>query len=189
MPSCPSPVILNATTTTQMPYPEPLVAPMRAELVRLGVQELPDAAAVDAAFEAAEDKTMVLIVNSVCGCAAANARPAIALAMQTPVQPDLYTTVFAGQDLDATARARQFLAGIPASSPFIALLKEGAPVFVLERRHIEGRSAGAIATDLVHAFQKFCPEGETPVNGPERPVVTKAPEAAPSLPPTFRSIM
>lgn len=161
---------------------------MRRELTRLGVEELPDAAAVDAAFAAAEDGTMVLVVNSVCGCAAANARPAVALAMQADPQPDRYTTVFAGQDLEATARAREFLAGIPPSSPFIALLKGGDPVFVLERRHIEGRSASAIAGDLVGAFQKYCGTDATAGDGPERP---DAAESGPQngLPSTFRSIM
>lgn len=107
-----------------MPYPEPLVAPMRAELTRIGVQELTTVEAVDACFQEAEQGTMVLIVNSVCGCAAANARPAVSLAMQAPVQPDRYATVFAGQDLEATSKAREYMMGIPPSSPFIALFKD-----------------------------------------------------------------
>jgi putative YphP/YqiW family bacilliredoxin len=170
-----------------MPYPESLVAPMRAELTRLGVEELRDAAAVDAAFAAAEDQTMLLVINSVCGCAAANARPAVALSLQSPVRPDRLATVFAGQDLEATAQARQYLAGIPPSSPFIALFKAGDPVFVLERRHIEGRSASAIAMDLVGAYRAFCGENEGETPAP--PAVSEAPEAESHLPPTFRSIL
>jgi len=171
-----------------MPYPEPLVRPMREELTRLGVQELLDMTAVDDAFEAAETETTLLIVNSVCGCAAANARPAVAMAQQSPVQPDRYVTVFAGQDLEATARAREYLRGIPPSSPFMALLKDGDPVFILERRHIEGRSASAIAMDLVNAYQKYCGTGETAEGGPERPEMPEMPQSSNGLPPTFRSI-
>lgn len=170
-----------------MPYPEPLVRPMREELTRLGVQELLDITAVDEAFEAAEKETTLLIVNSVCGCAAANARPAVAMAQQSPVQPDRYVTVFAGQDMEATARAREFLRGIPPSSPFMALIKDGDPVYVLERRHIEGRSASAIAMDLVNAYQKYCGTDETAEGGPETPEMPEMPQASNGLPPTFRS--
>lgn len=171
-----------------MPYPEELVRPMREELTRLGVEELRDAAAVDAAFEAAKEGTLLLVINSVCGCAAANARPAVALALQALVaKPDRWVTVFAGQDLEATARAREYLAGIPPSSPFIALFKRGEPVYVLERRHIEGRSASAIAADLVQAFEKYCGTDAMPEDGPEMPEVdTYGPSV---LPPTFRSIL
>jgi putative YphP/YqiW family bacilliredoxin len=169
-----------------MPYPEPLVAPMRAELSRVGVVELKTADMVDHAFEQAQSGTMLLVVNSVCGCAAANARPAVTLAMQAPVQPDQYTTVFAGQDLEATARARDFLAGIPPSSPFIALIKNGEPAFVLERRHIEGRSASAIAMDLVGAFNTYCGKNGAPAGSVEKPdVETKRGD----MPDTFRSIL
>lgn len=170
-----------------MPYPEALVHPMREELTRLGVSELRDMTAVDDAFEAAESATTLLIVNSVCGCAAANARPAVAMAMQSEVQPDKYVTVFAGQDLEATARAREYLHGIPPSSPFMTLLKDGDPVFVLERRHIEGRSANAIAMDLVNAYKKYCGTDATAENGPERPAYDQSPIGN-GLPPTFRSI-
>lgn len=171
-----------------MPYPEEFVRPMREELTRLGVEELRDAAAVDAAFEASRAGTLLLVINSVCGCAAANARPAVALALQAPVrQPDRYVTVFAGQDLEATAQARSYLPGIPPSSPFIALFKYGEPVYVLERRHIEGRSASAIAADLVQAFEKYCGTETMPEEGPEMP---EAPSyGVSSLPPTFRSIL
>ena len=132
-----------------MPYPPELVQPMRNELTRLGVEELLTSEEVDDLMEDTTEQTVLVVVNSVCGCAAANARPAVAMAKQFPVQPDRYVTVFAGQDLEATARMRQYLAGIPPSSPFIALLQDGDPAFVLERRHIEGRSAQAIAMDLV----------------------------------------
>ena len=171
-----------------MPYPEALVQPMRAELTRLGVDELYTTADVDAAFAKAEDETMVLVVNSVCGCAAAMARPAVALARQHAVQPDRYVTVFAGQDLDATTRAREYLAGIPPSSPFIALIKNGEVVYVIERRHIEGRSATAIASDLVGAFDKFCGTEATAEDGPESPEMA-FPSFQQGLPRTFRSIM
>lgn len=167
-----------------MPYPEPMVAPMRAELTRLGVIELRDTAAVDAAFNT--PGTMVLVVNSVCGCAAANARPAIGLATQAEHQPDQYVTVFAGQDMEATARARELMPGIPPSSPFIALLKDGDPVYVIERRHIEGRSASAIATDLVGALGAWCAEGATGEGHPSSPAAM--PGHGSGLPPTFRSI-
>ena len=169
-----------------MPYPEALVQPMRAELTRLGVKELRDMTEVDSAFDAMEEGTALLVVNSVCGCAAANARPAVAMAMQAPVQPDHYLTVFAGQDLEATARAREYMRGIPPSSPFMALFKDGDPVYILERRHIEGRSASAIATDLVQAYQKYCGTEATAENGPERPDVPQMQH--PGLPPTFRSL-
>jgi len=173
-----------------MPYPEPLVQPMRAELTRLGVEELSDAAAVDQAMETADGQTTLVVINSVCGCAAANARPAVAMAKQADVaQPDRYVTVFAGQDLDATARMREHLVGIPPSSPFMALLKDGDPVFVLERRHIEGRSASAIASDLVGAYEKFCGTDAATNGDAERPDVEEQPDARGELPNTFRSIM
>lgn len=172
-----------------MPYPEALVQPMRAELVQIGVEELRDAASVDQAIEENRSGTMLVVINSVCGCAAANARPAVALARRHPVQPDRYVTVFAGQDLDATARLREHLAGIPPSSPFIALFKDGDPVYVIERRHIEGRSASAIASDLVGAYDKFC-GGEGEASGePERPEAAGSAGDGSNLPPTFRSIL
>jgi putative YphP/YqiW family bacilliredoxin len=139
---------------------------------------------------AAEGQTALVVINSVCGCAAANARPAVSLAKQADVaQPDRYLTVFAGQDLDATARMREHLAGIPPSSPFMALLKDGDPVFVLERRHIEGRSASAIASDLVGAFEKYCGTDAASGGDAERPEVAASPDARGELPDTFRSIL
>jgi putative YphP/YqiW family bacilliredoxin len=170
-----------------MPYPEALVQPMRRELTQLGVEELRNAESVDEAVQTSEDGTMLVVINSVCGCAAANARPAVALARRHSTQPDRYVTVFAGQDLDATSRIREHLAGIPPSSPFMALFKNGDPIFVIERRHIEGRSANAIASDLVQAFDKYCGEGSDDADVPERPDVARA--ADESLPGTFRSIM
>ncbi len=169
-----------------MPYPEPLVAPMRDELTRLGVRELRTAADVDAALDEARTGTTLAVVNSVCGCAAANARPAVAFVQSVEPGPDRQVTVFAGQDLEATARLREHLAGIPPSSPFMVLLKDGDPVFVLERRHIEGRSAAAIATDLKTAFETFCgPDG---ADAPDTPMMPAAPEPL-GRPATFRSIL
>ena len=169
-----------------MPYPEPLVAPMRQELTRLGVDELRTPADVEAAF--AQPGSMLLVVNSVCGCAAANARPAVALARQSPVQPDRYATVFAGQDLDATEAARRLLVGIPPSSPSMFLLVDGEPVFAVERRHIEGRSAGAIATDLVRAYAEHLGT-DAGDGGVARPDVPAASPEERGLPSTFRSIL
>lgn len=171
-----------------MPYPEGLVAPMRLELTRIGVEELRTPEEVDRVFAVDQKGTILLVVNSVCGCAAANARPAVTLAQQSAVKPDRFVTVFAGQDLEATARARDFLPGIPPSSPFIALFKQGVPVFVLERRNIEGRSASAIATDLVSAFESYC--NGASASGDGGPVVRPADEADDSgSGGTFRSIL
>jgi len=171
-----------------MPYPEPLVEPMRAELVAVGVNEMRTAEEVDNAFEAARDKTMLLVVNSVCGCAAANARPAVRLSLQSNVLPDMFTTVFAGQDMEATARAREYMAGIPPSSPFIALIKNNDPVFVLERRHIQGRAASAIASDLVGAYATHCGTSETDASDKNGEPKLET-ETSTDLPPTFRSIL
>ncbi len=172
-----------------MPYPEALVTPMRAELTRLGVQELRDAESVDQALSDAVDETVLLVINSVCGCAAANARPAVALSMHSmTVGPDRFVTVFAGQDIEATARARSYLAGIPPSSPFIALLKKKEPVFVLERRHIEGRSASAIASDLTNAFEAHCRKNSTTPSSTGGSETSKPVEES-DLPDTFRSIL
>ncbi len=138
-----------------MPYDERMVAPMRQELTRLGVEEMRTADAVDAKLKNSTGTTLV-VVNSVCGCAARNARPAVAKALQHGKKPDLSTTVFAGQDLDAASRARSYFTGYPPSSPQIGLLKDGKLVYMLERHQIEGRSADAIATDLAAAFDRFC---------------------------------
>ncbi len=136
-------------------YDERFVTPMRQELTRLGVEELRTSDDVDARLKGVPGTTLV-VVNSVCGCAARNARPAIATALRHAVKPDHLTTVFAGQDVEATAKARAYFTGYPPSSPSIGLLKDGEVVFMLERWQIEGRSADAIAADLTDAFDRFC---------------------------------
>lgn len=136
-------------------YDERLVAPMREELTRLGVEEMRTAAEVDAKLKDSQGTTLV-VVNSVCGCAARNARPAVAQAIQHAKKPSALTTVFAGQDVDAVQRTRSYFTGYPPSSPQIGLLKEGQLVFMLERHQIEGRSAEEIAQDLVGAFDRYC---------------------------------
>ncbi len=136
-------------------YPEQIVQPMRQELTRLGIEELRTAADVDAKLQD-QKGTALVVVNSVCGCAARNARPAVAMAMAHAVKPDVSTTVFAGQDTAATQRAREYFTGYAPSSPSIALMKDGDVVFMLERYKIEGRSAQQIAADLVQAFDTYC---------------------------------
>ena len=138
-----------------MMYDERMVAPMRAELTRLGIEELRSAAAVD---EAIKDQpgTQLVIVNSVCGCAARNMRPAVALAMAHATKPDKAYTVFAGNDADATRQARGYFTGYAPSSPSIGLLRDGKLVHMIERWQIEGRSVEAIAADLTGAFDKHC---------------------------------
>jgi len=138
-----------------MPYDERFVAPMREELTRLGITEMRTADAVDDTLKGARGTTLV-VVNSICGCAARNARPAVAVALRHDKRPDTLTTVFAGQDLEATSRARSYFTGYQPSSPQIALLRDGQIVYMLERSQIEGRSAAAIATDLVAAFDEHC---------------------------------
>jgi putative YphP/YqiW family bacilliredoxin len=138
-----------------MPYNPELVAPMRAEVTRLGAKELTSAAEVDASL-GDQKGTMLVFVNSVCGCAAGNARPALALALRHPVRPQEVVTVFAGQDLEAAARARQFFGEYQPSSPSMALLRDGEVVHFVHRHQIEGRSPQAIAADLTSAFDRFC---------------------------------
>jgi putative YphP/YqiW family bacilliredoxin len=138
-----------------MMYDERFVTPMRQELTRLGIEEMRTAEEVDAKLSNAKGTTLV-VVNSVCGCAARNARPAVASALQHEVKPDHLTTVFAGQDTEAAAKARSYFTGYAPSSPQIGLLKDGELVFMLERYQIEGRTADAIAKDLVGAFDRFC---------------------------------
>jgi len=137
-----------------MPYPEILVRPMREELTRLGVEELRTPEEVTRSFS--ESGTNLVIVNSVCGCAARNARPAVAMALRHENRPDRSTTVFAGQDLDATTIARSHFHGYPPSSPAIGLLRDGEIVFMLQRHEIEGRDADEIAEDLTRAFDQHC---------------------------------
>ena len=137
-----------------MPYPEPFFAPMRAELTRLGVTELRTPEQVDDAVRS--EGTVMIVVNSVCGCAAGKARPGIALALQHARRPDLAGTVFAGGDVEATDRARQYFAPYPPSSPSIGLLKDGKLLFMMERRDIENRDAASIAARLTAAFDEYC---------------------------------
>ena len=136
-------------------YDPRLVQPMREELTRIGFQELRTPAEVDAALATAQDTTLV-VVNSVCGCAARNARPAATLAIRNARRPARLLTVFAGQDADATARARGYFTGYAPSSPQMALFKDGKLVFMLERKNIEGRPAQDIAADLTAAFDRYC---------------------------------
>ncbi|PYO67868.1 MAG: BrxA/BrxB family bacilliredoxin [Gemmatimonadetes bacterium] len=128
---------------------------MREELTRLGFQELRTAQDVDAVLGTTRE-TALVVVNSVCGCAARNARPAAALAIQHAKRPTQLLTVFAGQDADATARARSYFTGYQPSSPQIALFRDGELVFMLERKNIEGRAAQDIAADLTAAFDRYC---------------------------------
>ena len=138
-----------------MMYDERMVLPMRQELTRLGMEELRTAGDVDAKLKH-QQGTALVVVNSVCGCAARNARPALAMAYAHTAKPDQGYTVFAGQDADATRQARAYFTGYAPSSPQIAMFKDGKVVFMLERFQIEGRSAHAIAADLVGAFDKYC---------------------------------
>jgi len=142
-----------------MMYPEQIVGPMREELTRLGVEELRTADAVRDKLAQASG-TQLVVVNSVCGCAARNARPAVAMALSGQHKPDASYTVFAGQDSDATQLARSYFTGYAPSSPSIGLLKDGDVVFMLERWQIEGRTAQDIAADMSSAFEKYCAKAE-----------------------------
>jgi putative YphP/YqiW family bacilliredoxin len=135
-------------------YPEHFIAPMREELTVLGFEALRTPEEVDAAVS--RSGTTLLVVNSVCGCAAGKARPGIALALAHGARPEHLTTVFAGGDVEATAQARAHMAPHPPSSPSIALLKDGKVSFMLERREIEGRPAQSIAEILRAAFEEHC---------------------------------
>ncbi len=136
-------------------YPEFMIAPMREELTRFGVRELKTPGDVDEAITRTPGTTMV-VVNSVCGCAAGRARPGVALALQHAVKPDQVTTVFAGADVEATAQARSYFTGYPPSSPSIALLKDGKLIYMMERHEIENQEAGTIAAQLTAAFDRYC---------------------------------
>jgi putative YphP/YqiW family bacilliredoxin len=138
-----------------MPYPEIMIRPMREDLTRLGVEELRTADAVDETIKNSKG-TLMVVVNSICGCAAGRARPGVALALEHDVKPDKVTTVFAGADIEATERARSYFSGYGPSSPSIALLKDGELVYMLERRQIEGRDATQIADELTKAFDEHC---------------------------------
>jgi putative YphP/YqiW family bacilliredoxin len=139
-----------------MPYPESFIGPMRQELTRLGVRELRTAAAVDTLLTE-KSKTIMIVVNSMCGCAAGKARPGIALALQHAVQPDVVATVFAGGDIEATERARQYFAPMPPSSPSIAIMRDGELLHFVHRHQIENQTADAIARNLTEAFDRLCP--------------------------------
>jgi putative YphP/YqiW family bacilliredoxin len=136
-------------------YPEEMVEPMREELTGIGFREMRTGTEVDEILGSAKGPTLV-VINSICGCAAGKARPAVALALKHRVRPNLLTTVFAGQDPEATAAARSYFPQYEPSSPSIGLLSNGRPVFMLERRQIEGRVAEEIAADLTQAFDRFC---------------------------------
>ena len=138
-----------------MPYPEMLIRPMREDLTRLGAEELRTADAVDETIQNSQG-TLMVVVNSICGCAAGKARPGVALALQNEVKPDKVATVFAGADIEATERARSYFTGYGPSSPSIALLKDGKLVYMLERYQIEGRDAQQIAGELTRAFEEHC---------------------------------
>jgi putative YphP/YqiW family bacilliredoxin len=137
-----------------MPYPEPFIAPMRAELTNVGARELRTSEDVDAALH--QQGTVMIVVNSVCGCAAGKARPGIAMALQHDKRPDFVGTVFAGADIDATARARDAYPPYPPTSPSVGILRDGKLVYMLERRQIEMRDAHSIAAMLTAAFDEHC---------------------------------
>ena len=136
-------------------YPEEFVEPMRGELTRIGFQELRTPAEVDSVLGKSKG-TVLVVVNSICGCAAGRARPAVAYALAHSVKPDNLATVFAGQDQEATAQARSYFTDYPPSSPSIALLRDGALLYMMERHDIEGRMPEEIASDLTRAFDRFC---------------------------------
>jgi len=136
-------------------YPEEMVAPMKAELTDVGFQELTTPDQVDNVLGNREG-TVLVMVNSVCGCAAANARPAVIMASKHDKTPDSFTTVFAGVDVEAVANARKYMLPYPPSSPSIALFRDGKLVHFIERHHIEGRPADMIAENLTAAFDEFC---------------------------------
>ena len=138
-----------------MPYSEILIKPMREDLTRIGVEETRTPDQVEAAINEAKG-TLLVVVNSVCGCAAGKARPGVAMALQNEARPDRSITVFAGADIDATEKARQHFAPYPPSSPQIGLFKDGKLVFMLERHQIENRYAEEIARELTQAFDRFC---------------------------------
>ena len=138
-----------------MPYPEMMIAPMREDLVRVGFSEMKTPQEVDAMLSADKGTTLVA-VNSVCGCAAGMMRPAVYMSLQGEKRPEVLTTVFAGQDLEATERTREYIVGFPPSSPSVALFKDGDLVYFMERHLIEGRNTEDIASDLRTAYEEHC---------------------------------
>jgi len=148
-------IVRQPAAASQTMYDEAFVTPMRQELVSIGFQEMRTPEEVDAHL-AHQTGTTLVVVNSICGCAAGRARPGVALALRHGVRPQHLTTVFAGQDRPATERARSYFVGEPPSSPQIALFKDGKMVYMMQRRAIEGRDAPEIAADLVQAFGEYC---------------------------------
>ena len=148
-------IIRQPGAAQQTLYDEQFIAPMRKELTDLGFEEMRTAEEVDAQFRHAQG-TMLVVVNSMCGCAAGRARPGIALAMKHKVRPQILRTVFAGQDREATERARSHFVGQPPSSPSVALFKDGQLIWMMQRYQIEGRDAPEISHELVAAFDKHC---------------------------------
>ena len=138
-----------------MPYPEMMIAPMREDLRRIGFQELMTRDEVDAVL-GGEKRTTLLVVNSMCGCAAGAARPGIQMSLEQQNKPEVLATVFAGQDMEATERTRDFISGYPPSSPAVALFKGGELVWMLERHQIQGRFPEQIADDLKRAYDEHC---------------------------------
>ena len=136
-------------------YPEEMVRPMREELTSIGFREMRTPEQVDSILKPAKGSTLV-VINSICGCAAGKARPGVAIALEHCVRPENLVTVFAGQDAEATARARAYFPQYEPSSPSVGLLRDGKAVFMLERRQIEGRMPEEIAADLTQAFDQFC---------------------------------
>ncbi|AXC09535.1 protein of unknown function DUF1094 [Acidisarcina polymorpha] len=135
-------------------YPEMMVIPMREELTRVGIKETRTAAEVDAALSA--PGTTLLVVNSICGCAAGKMRPGVRLALQNTTVPDQAITVFAGQDREATERARSYFVGHPPTSPAVAIMRDGKLVYLMQRSAIETNTAQAIAGEVARAFDEFC---------------------------------
>lgn len=138
-----------------MPYSEILIKPMREDLTRIGIEETRTPEQVEDAIKNTQG-TLLVVVNSVCGCAAGKARPGVALALQSSARPDRAITVFAGADIEATAKAREHFAPYPPSSPQVALFKDGRLVYMLERHQIENRFAEQIAHELTQAFERYC---------------------------------
>jgi putative YphP/YqiW family bacilliredoxin len=138
-----------------MQYPEIMIRPMREDLTRIGVEELKTAAAVDEAVKNTRG-TLMIVVNSICGCAAGKARPGVALALKNDVRPDRVATVFAGADIEATERARDYFTPYRPSSPSIGILRDGQLVYMMERYQIEGRGPEEIAAELTRAFAEVC---------------------------------
>ena len=146
-----------------MPYSELMIRPMREELTRIGAEELRTPEQVDETLTNT-DGTVLVVVNSICGCAAGKARPGIARALEHNVKPDKVATVFAGADIEATEKARSYFTGYAPSSPSIALMKEGKLVYMMERRQIEGKDASQVANELIQAFEQHCAKAEATAN-------------------------